>query len=150
MSAGPTSIPALDRADVWQRQVVYWHGLFAALLGVAALLMVLDTTTPRTVPLLCLAGITAAYAVLGAPALRREDERLGAWYLAAAWPLLLVIFGVRWDGDFYFLSFGLFPQTWALLRRRAAAWTTVGVVTASSLLRVAVTPPSTDSCSASL
>ena len=61
-----------------------------------------------------------AYAVWGARGLQSRDVWPGAFYLAVAWPLFLLLIALNPRGDFFFVSFALFPQTWALLTRRAA------------------------------
>ena len=53
-----------------------------------------------------------------------------------AWPLFLLLIALTPEGDYYFVSFALFPQTWALLSRRAAVWVTVAVVVALSVVRL--------------
>ena len=59
---------------------------------------------------------------MGGPGLQLQDRRLGTIYLAVAWPLFLLLIALTPEGDYYFVSFALFPQTWALLSRRAAVW----------------------------
>ena len=139
-----TPAPATpDRDLVWRRQLVFWHVIFGVLFAVALYLTAMDDRGPRLAGVACVAGIGVAYAVWGARGLQRQDRRLGAVYLAVAWPLFMLLIALNPRGDFYFVSFALFPQTWALLSRRAAIWTTVVVVVGLSVVRFATLPQST-------
>ncbi len=131
-----------DRDLVWRRQLVFWHVIFGVLFTVALYLTAMDDRGPRLAGAACVAGIGVAYAVWGARALQCQSRRLGAVYLAVAWPLFMLLIGLNPRGDFYFLAFALFPQTWALLSRRAAVWTTVAVVLGLSVVRFATLPQS--------
>lgn len=131
---------AQDRDRVWRRQLVFWHVMFAVLWGVGLYLTAVDDRGPRVVGVACMAGIGVSYAVWGARGLQYQDRRLGATHLAVAWPLFLLLVALNPRGDFFFVSFALFPQTWALLSRRAAAWVTVAVVVGLGAIRLATLP----------
>ncbi len=135
---------AQDRDLVWRRQLVFWHIIAGVLFAVALYLTAMDDRGPRLAGAACVTGIGLAYAVWGARGLQFQDRRLGATYLAVAWPLFLALIALNPRGDFYFLSFALFPQTWALLSRRSAVGVTVAVVAGLTVVRLA-TLPSTSS-----
>ena len=132
-----------DRDLVWRRQLVFWHATFGVLFVVTLYLTVMDDRGLRLAGAACVAGIGIAYAVWGARGLQLQDRRLGTIYLAVAWPLFLLLIALTPEGDYYFVSFALFPQTWALLSRRAAVWVTVAVVVALSVVRLLTLPQST-------
>lgn len=131
---------AHDRDLVWRRQLVFWHVIFGVLFAVALYLTVVDDRGPRPAGAACVAGIGVAYAVWGARGLQSRNVWPGALYLAVAWPLFLLLIALNPRGDFFFVSFALFPQTWALLPRRAAVWVTVAVVVALSVVRLLTLP----------
>ena len=139
-----------DRDRVWRRQLVFWHGIAGVIFTVALYLTAVDDRGPRAASAVCVLVIALAYAVFGARGLHRQSRRWGAVYLAIAWPAFLAIVALNPQGDYYFLSFALFPQTWALLNRRAATWTTVGVIAALTVVRLATLPPSTSTLAAVL
>lgn len=139
-----TAVVPQDRDLVWRRQLVFWHLIAGVLFAVALYLTAMDDRGPRLAGAACVTGIGLAYAVWGARGLQFQDRRLGATYLAVAWPLFLALVALNPRGDFYFLSFALFPQTWALLSRRSAVGVTVAVVAGLTVVRLA-TLPSTSS-----
>jgi signal transduction histidine kinase len=134
---------AHDRDLVWRRQLVFWHATFGVLFVVTLYLTAMDDRGSRLAGAACVAGIGIAYAVWGARGLQLQDRRLGTTYLAVAWPLFLLLIAMNPEGDYYFVSFALFPQTWALLSRRAAVWVTVAVVVGLSVVRLLTLPQST-------
>lgn len=139
-----------DRDRVWRRQLVFWHGIAGVIFAVALYLTAVDDRGPRVASAACVVVIALAYAVFGARGLHSHSMRWGAVYLAIAWPAFLAIVALNPQGDYYFLSFALFPQTWALLNRRVATWTTVGVIAALTVVRLATLPPSTSTLAAVL
>ena len=131
---------AHDRDLVWRRQLVFWHLIFGVLFAVALYLTVVDDRGPRATGAACVAGIGVAYAVWGARGLQSRNVWPGAFYLAVAWPLFLLLIALNPRGDYFFLAFALFPQTWALLTRRAAVWVTIAVVVGLSVVRLLTLP----------
>jgi signal transduction histidine kinase len=129
-----------DRDRVWRRQLVFWHAMFVVLWAVGLYLTAVDDRGPRVAGVACMAGIGLSYAVWGARGLQCQDSRLGATHLAVAWPLFLLLVALNPRGDFFFVSFALFPQTWALVGRRAAASVTVAVVVGLGAVRLATLP----------
>ena len=153
--AAPVTTPApaptpTDRDLVWRRQLVFWHVIFGVLFAVALYLTAMDDRGPRLASAACVTGIVLAYALWGARALQCQDRRLGATYLAVAWPLFLLLVWLNPRGDFFFVSFALFPQTWAMLSRREATWVTVAVVVALGTVRFATLPQGSSSLAAIL
>jgi signal transduction histidine kinase len=130
-----------DRDLVWRRQLVFWHGIAGVIFGVALYLTSVDDRGPRLASAACVAVIALAYAVWGARGLHSQSMRWGAVYLAVAWPAFLLLIALNPRGDYYFVSFALFPQTWALLSRKVATWTTVAVIAGLTAVRLATLPP---------
>ncbi|MBC6462144.1 sensor histidine kinase [Actinomadura sp. HBU206391] len=130
---------------LWQRAMVGWHVVFAALALLTAVLAGIERDTGaerRWAALGLLAGLCAWYAATGARALDREDPRLGHLYLAVAGPVIVGLFAVLPVGSL--MLFALYPQMWALLPpRRAIAGTVaaVGSVGAVMLLRTGLHGP---------
>lgn len=118
-TAEPTSSGGLDL--MWRRQQVYWHLLFALLVAITAGFVAVDLTGPRR--LVALAGIVAlalAYAGWGRQALAgRGAPWLVPAYLTASWALFFGLAILTRGNETWALCFGLFPQTGAMLRRRA-------------------------------
>ncbi|HPF81297.1 hypothetical protein, partial [Nostocoides australiense] len=80
-----------DLETTWQRQMVFWHLVFAAVWLGAVIVTLLDDSGPRGrgLELACIVGVGVAYAALGARGLAREDEWQGAAYLLIAWGLVI-------------------------------------------------------------
>lgn len=118
-TAEPTSSGGLDR--MWRRQQVYWHLLFALLLAVTAGLVVVGRTGPlRLVALAGIAALALAYAGWGRQALAgRGAPWLVPAYLTASWAIFFGLAILTRGNETWALCFGLFPQTGAMLRRRA-------------------------------
>ena len=135
-----------DRDRVWRRQLVFWHGLAGVIFAVALYLTSVDDRGPRLASAACVAAIALAYVAWGARGLHSQSMRWGAVYLAVAWPAFLLLIGLNPRGDYYFVSFALFPQTWALLNRKVATWATLAVIAALTAVRLATLPPSSSTC----
>ncbi len=115
--------------EMWSRQQVVWHALFAALLVVAVVVVLLEPSTTRWAQLACLAAIAVAYVVWGVPGLARQG-RAGLVYVLAVWSLFLLLVALDPQGEAWLLTFAVFPQTWAMVPRRTA----VGVVVVGIVL----------------
>ena len=88
---------------------MFWHATFGVLFVVTLYLTVMDDRGLRLAGAACVAGIGIAYAVWG-QGLQLQDRRLGTIYLAVAWPLFLLLIALTPEGDYYFVSFALFPR----------------------------------------
>src|SRR5688572_3176697 len=104
--------------DVWVRTIVGWHAAFWLMLGVVALVLLIQpdvTATTTSVALALLAVLGAAYAVLGAPAARSRNVPRSRAYLAV---LVSVVAGlVALDANVSFLLFLAYPQVWFFSNR---------------------------------
>jgi signal transduction histidine kinase len=121
---------------MWRRQLVWWHTLFGALLGVSAALMLVTRGPHLWLQLACLTGMALAYAVWGRRGFGAMDVRAGLLYLTVAWALFLVLLFLDADGDPWILTFALFPQTWAILERRRAVPFVIVAVVAFAVVRI--------------
>jgi len=137
-----TSAHALD--EMWRGQLRWWHGLFAVLVVTTAAVMVAEGKPQLPWQLACVAGIAAAYLLWGARGLGEQVPRAASTYIAVAWVLMLVLMALDGTGTAWTLTFGLFPQTWASLRRNSAAVTVVVAVVGIALVRVWQGPRSSD------
>jgi signal transduction histidine kinase len=129
-----TSSGQLD--EMWRRQLVWWHTLFGALLGVSAVLMLVTRGPHLWLQLACLTGMAAAYAMWGWRGFGAMNVRAGLLYLTVAWALFLVLLFLDADGDPWILTFALFPQTWAILERRRAVPFVIVAVVAFAVVRM--------------
>ncbi len=130
-----TSSAELD--EMWRRQQVWWHSLFAALLLVVATLVVLDQgiASPALALLAALAGL---YAVVGTRALAQCGPWWSLGYLLPAWALALGVMALT-GGAGWLLAFALFPQVWAMLSRPFAVTMTVLGVSGTALVQAVTT-----------
>lgn len=140
MSTPDVGTSAAELDEMWRRQQVWWHGLFATLLLVVAVLLVLDDPAGRLpLDLALLAALGIDYAVLGRRALAQCGPAWSWSYLLIAWSLVVALVSGPSGGYALVLSFGLFPHTWAMLRRRSALAVTVlavGSITVAQLAQV--------------
>ncbi|HEU4489650.1 MAG TPA: sensor histidine kinase [Jiangellales bacterium] len=137
--------PGETGRSFWERSLVGWHAAFYGVLGVVAVLLLLepDPETPYALTLALLAVMGGSYWLWGRPALGRDDPRLALPYLVPAWIAFLVI--VRTEPGAYFLLFVLIPQIWALLPTRwAVGWSCLAVsgLVAVQLLENGLSPDS--------
>ena len=131
-----TSAAGLD--EMWRRQQVWWHSLFGALLLVVTVLLVLDDPADRLpVDLALLAALGTDYALLGRRALAGSGPGWSWSYLVIAWSIVVALVSGPSGGYAWVLSFGLFPHTWAMLRRRSALAVTLLAVGAITLVQLA-------------
>ena len=121
---------------MWRRQEPYWHGVFAAVWVATVVVALLDAPGRygRWPSLLLLGVIAAAYAGLGARAIR-QDQRAGMAYHLLAWSALLLIQAVDEGTESWMLFFVLYPQMWAMLRVRRAVVGTGLTLLAFAVLR---------------
>ncbi len=125
--AAPSATSTEQLHAMWRGQQVVWHALFAVLVAITAGLVVLQSSPTWPWQLGLLAALATAYVVWGPRALC-EGGRATWIYLSIAW---LVFFGIAIidaQAQVWLLSFAVFPQTWAMLGRRAAVLTTVGIL----------------------
>jgi signal transduction histidine kinase len=132
----PAGSSADDLNAMWRGQLRWWHGLFAVLVVTTVVVMVVEDTPHLGWRLGCVLGIAAAYAAWGRRGMGERDPGAGALYLAAAWGLMIVLMALDGTGTAWILTFGLFPQTWAILPRNRAAGTVVVAVVGIALVRV--------------
>ena len=129
-----SSSHALD--EMWRGQLRWWHGLFAVLVVTTVVVMVAEDKPHLVWRLLCVAAIGAAYAVWGRRGMGERDPVAGIVYMAAAWGLMIVLMALDGTGTAWILTFGLFPQTWAILPRNKAAATVIVAVVGIALVRM--------------
>ncbi|HMT31579.1 MAG TPA: sensor histidine kinase [Dermatophilaceae bacterium] len=105
-------------AQMWRRQLVWWHVWFAA--GVAATGVAVAMTDPGPLGRLPEFGLLAiaaiAYAVIGAPGVAQERPGWGTAYLAIAWSAVLGCVALNPDTSAPIMFFVLFPQLWSVVR----------------------------------
>ena len=117
LSAAPGSSQG-EFAQMWRRQLVWWHVWFAA--GVAATGVAVAITDPGPLGRLPEFGLLAiaaiAYAVIGAPGVAQERPGWGTAYLAIAWSAVLGCVALNPDTSAPIMFFVLFPQLWSVVR----------------------------------
>lgn len=124
--------PAYD--SFWERTVKGWHWLFGGLALIVGAILLLDRAPWWSIA--ALAGLGMWYAVVGAPALERDENTWrAALYLAVAYPLLGVV--VLGSSAGFFLLLALFPQTFAVLALRRAILACTALVATFTLLLMA-------------
>ena len=134
---GPEQGASSDALDeMWRGQLRWWHGLFAVLVVTTIVVMVVEDKQFLGWRLGCVVAIGAAYAVWGRRGMGERDVRAGLTYMAVAWGLMIVLMALDGTGTAWILSFGLFPQTWAILPRNRAAVTVVLAVVGIGLARL--------------
>jgi signal transduction histidine kinase len=127
---------ANDLDEMWRGQLRWWHGLFAVLVATTAVVMVVEDQPHLAWRVACVLAIGTAYAVWGRRGMGERDERAGLTYLVVAWGLMIGLMALDGTGTAWILSFGLFPQTWAILPRNKAALTVVLAVVGIGLARL--------------
>lgn len=133
-----------DLNEMWRGQIRWWHGLFALLVVTTGAVMVAEAKEYLGWRLVCVVAIGAAYAVWGRRGLGDRDLRAGITYLAVAWGLMIILMALDGTGTAWILTFGLFPQTWAILPRNKAAVTVLVAVVGIGLVRVWQGPRTSD------
>jgi signal transduction histidine kinase len=113
---------------MWLRQLVWWHAFFAVLVVATVVVLVAERHTHLAWELACVAVIAIAYAVWGRRAIGVQDPRSGIIYVAVAWGAMVVLMALDATGTAWILTFGLFPQTWAMLPRNQAVGTVVTAI----------------------
>ena len=125
-----------DLDEMWRGQLRWWHGFFAVLVVTTVVVMLAEDKQHLGWRLGCVVAIGAAYAVWGRRGMGERDARAGLTYLALAWGLMIVLMALDGTGTAWILSFGLFPQTWAILPRNKAAVTVILAVVGIGLARL--------------
>ena len=129
-----TSSHQLD--EMWRRQLVWWHVLFAVLVATTVVVMLAEAKPHLGWQLGCVVGIAAAYAVWGRRGLGEQQSRAALTYVTLAWVLMVALMALDGTGTAWILTFGLFPQTWASLPRNRAATAVVLAVVGIGLARL--------------
>jgi signal transduction histidine kinase len=133
----PAPGSSADQLDeMWRRQQVWWHVLFAVLIATTLVVMTAEAKSRLGWQLACVVGIGLAYVVWGRRGLTGRDHRAAIAYVTVAWSLMVVLMGLDGTGTAWILTFGLFPQTWASLPRNHAATAVVVAVLAIAGVRV--------------
>ncbi len=117
--------------DEWMRYHLAWHGAFAVLAAITAIVIPFDDhVTPGgwRLALVVLAAHVAWYSALGPRALRQAPRRAGPIYLAGAIGACVTIFVLAPAGGL--MLFTLYPHIWMMLEPRRAAITTASVIAA--------------------
>jgi signal transduction histidine kinase len=129
---------------MWRGQLRWWHALFAVLVVTTAVVMVAEDKAHLGWRLAIVVGIGVAYAVWGRRGLGERSPLAGVGYLAVAWGLMVVLMALDGTGTAWILTFGLFPQTWAILPRNKAALTVFLAVVGIALVRIWQSPRTVD------
>jgi signal transduction histidine kinase len=129
---------------MWRGQLRWWHALFAVLVVTTAVVMVAEDKAHLGWRLAIVVGIGVAYAVWGRRGLGERSPLAGVGYLAVAWGLMVVLMALDGTGTAWILTFGLFPQTWAILPRNKAALTVFLAVVGIALVRIWQSPRTAD------
>jgi signal transduction histidine kinase len=137
-----SSADALD--EMWRGQLRWWHGFFAVLVVTTVVVMVAEGKQFLGWRIACVVAIGVAYAVWGRRAMGERDERAAVTYVAVAWGLMIVLMSLDGTGTAWILSFGLFPQTWAMLPRNKAATAVVLAVVGIGVARLWQAPRTGD------
>jgi signal transduction histidine kinase len=133
----PPTGPSTDQLnEMWRGQLRWWHGLFAVLVVTTLVVMVAENKPYLAWQLGCVVAIGAAYAVWGRRGMGERDPMAGALYMAIAWALMVVLQALDGTGTAWILTFGLFPQTWAILPRNRAAGTVVAAILLIGAVRI--------------
>lgn len=122
--------------QMWQSQMRWWHGLFAVLVATTLVVMLAEDMEHLGWQLACVLAIGAAYVVWGRRGMGQRDHRAAVTYVVVAWGLMIVLMALDGTGTAWILTFGLFPQTWAILPRNQAAATVVVAVVGIGGVRV--------------
>lgn len=136
------SADALD--EMWRGQMRWWHGLFAVLVVTTVVVMVAEDKEYLGWRIACVVAIGAAYAVWGRRGMGERDPVAGIAYTGVAWGLMIVLMSLDGTGTAWILTFGLFPQTWAILPRNKAAVTVILAVVGIGLARLLQGPRTGD------
>lgn len=129
-----TSSGELD--EMWRRQLVWWHVFFAVLVATTAGVLAAEGPDHLGWSLLGIGVIVAAYAVWGRRGIGEVDPSAGIIYVTLAWSALVGLLALDGSGTSWILTFGLFPQTWAMLRRNLAAAVVVAAILAIGAVRL--------------
>jgi signal transduction histidine kinase len=129
---------------MWRGQLRWWHALFAVLVVTTAVVMVAEDKAHLGWRIAIVVGIGVAYAVWGRRGLGERSPLAGVGYLAVAWGLMVVLMALDGTGTAWILTFGLFPQTWAILPRNKAALTVFLAVVGIALVRIWQSPRTVD------
>jgi signal transduction histidine kinase len=132
----PAGSSAGQLDEMWRRQLVWWHGLFAVLLVTTLVVLTVEAKPTLGWQLACVVAIGLAYAAWGRHGLRTGDQRAAVTYVTVAWLLMAVLMALDGTGTAWILTFGLFPQTWASLSRNRALTVVVLAVLGIAGIRV--------------
>ncbi|MEO5983793.1 MAG: sensor histidine kinase [Pedococcus sp.] len=133
-----------ELAQMWRRQLVWWHVFFAVLVATTAGVLLAERPSHLGWSLVGVGVIAAAYAVWGRRAFGEQDLRAGALYVFVAWTALVGLMALDGTGTAWVLTFGLFPQTWAMLRRNQAVTAVVAAVVSIGAVRLWQAPRTGD------
>lgn len=138
------STAAATPREFLARTVVGWHVAFVSIVTLVTLFTVVDDkVSPRDRLLGVVLGglMLTSYGLLGRRLIGAERAGPTAFgYLASVWVPFLVL--VRVTDAAYLLLFILFPQTWAILPKRAAVAVNVAVCVALAVTGLADGSPS--------
>ena len=133
-----------ELSQMWRRQLVWWHVFFAVLVATTAGVLLAERPDHLGWSLGGVGVIAAAYAVWGRRGIGEQDPAAGMVYVVVAWATLVGMMALDGSGTEWILTFALFPQTWAILRRNQAATAVVVAVVAIGAVRLWQAPRTGD------
>ena len=128
-----------DLDAMWAEQENAWHLGFALIWASTFVVVVLAPAghLGRLPEMALLVVLAVVYAAFGVPGMRAGGERRGHAYLVLAWLCVLGMQVLNADTQSWLLYFILFPHLWVVLHTRLAIITTVLILAALAVMRIA-------------
>ena len=128
-----------DLDAMWAEQENAWHLGFALIWASTFVVVVLAPAghLGRLPEMALLVVLAVVYAAFGVPGMRAGGERRGHAYLVLAWLCVLGMQVLNADTQSWLLYFILFPHLWVVLHTRLAIITTVLILAALAVIRIA-------------
>ena len=128
-----------DLDAMWADQENAWHLGFALIWASTFVVVVLAPAghLGRLPEMALLVVLAVVYAAFGVPGMRAGGERRGHAYLVLAWLCVLGMQVLNADTQSWLLYFILFPHLWVVLHTRLAIITTVLILAALAVIRIA-------------
>ncbi|MBK8728950.1 MAG: sensor histidine kinase [Tetrasphaera sp.] len=128
-----------DLDAMWAEQENAWHLGFALVWASTFVVVVLAPAghLGRLPEMALLVVLAVVYAAFGIPGMRAGGERRAYTYLVLAWLCVLGMQVLNADTQSWLLYFILFPHLWVVLHTRLAIITTVLILAALAVMRIA-------------